>query len=49
MEDNTNAIRLYKKLGFVETGEKYAYDAIIIDKNGNKIPQKEYMLMRCEL
>ena len=48
-EDNTNAIRLYKKLGFVETGEKYGYDAIIKDKNGNRIPQKEYLLMYCEL
>ena len=49
MEENTNARRLYKKLGFIETGDKYGYDAIIKDKNGNRIPQKEYLLMCCEL
>lgn len=49
MEENTKARRLYKKLGFAETGEKYCYDAIIKDKNGNPIPQKEYLLMCCEL
>lgn len=49
MENNDNARRLYKKLGFIETGEKYDYDVIFKDKNGNKIPQKEYLLMCCEL
>ncbi len=49
MEDNINAIKLYKKLGFVATGEKYGYDAIIKDANGNRIPQKEYILMSCNL
>ena len=49
MEDNTNARSLYKKIGFVETGEKYGYDAVIVDRSGKPIPQKEYLLMCCEL
>ena len=49
MEDNVNARRLYKKLGFIETGERFGYNAVIVDRNGNPIPQKEYLLMCCEL
>ena len=43
--ENENALRLYKKLGFTEECGTCDYDAVLKDKNGNIIKQKEYFLL----
>ena len=46
-KDNTSSIRAAKKLGFKEyTG--YKKDMIFTDKEGNKIPQAQYLLTKKE-
>lgn len=49
MEDNIPAITLYRNIGFVNDEGKCDYDAVLRDKNGNRIHRKEYLLLSCDL
>lgn len=47
--ENEYAIRIYEKLGFTQRMGTRSCDAVCKDENGNYLPQKEYLLIACDL
>lgn len=48
-KEKTELIRLYKKLGFTQERGCCDYNIVLRNQSGERVPQKEYMILQCDI